>query len=216
MRVLRLVLVVVFAAAPGVSQASALPSREGATRSEMENHTRSAFSLLGQLWVTFWNKEGCRIDPLGGCAPSASDTEAGCRIDPWGTGQPRHETQEAQLCVSDPDYVPQISTTRLRKKLCAKDQDYASPQESMRHRFLLRASGNNYASPAATTHLRFYLRTSGGDYASQEETTRLGVFLCVSDLDYAPENLAVGRRIPLRAGWGAGHTSAARIFSFSI
>ena len=84
MRFLRLVLVVVFAAALGISQASALPSREGATRSEVGNYTRGALSRLGELLAAFWNKEGCRIDPLGGCAPSASDTEAGCGIDPWG------------------------------------------------------------------------------------------------------------------------------------
>jgi hypothetical protein len=85
MRVLRLVLVVVvFAAALGASHASALPSREGTVRLEVENYTRGAFGYLGDLLVMFWNKEGCRIDPLGGCAPSPSGTEEGCRIDPWG------------------------------------------------------------------------------------------------------------------------------------
>ena len=79
MRVLRLALVVAFAAVLGTSQASALPSRL-----KVENYTRSAFSLLGDLMVALWNKAGCRIDPLGGCAPSASETESGCRIDPWG------------------------------------------------------------------------------------------------------------------------------------
>lgn len=85
MRVLRLIAVFALVLALGASQASALPAREGAGPRQVGNHTRGVFSLLADLIVTLWSKEGCRIDPLGGgCAPSAPETEEGCRIDPWG------------------------------------------------------------------------------------------------------------------------------------
>ena len=84
MRVFRLIAVFALVLALGVVQASALPAREGAGRRQVENHTHSVFSLVGDIFVTLWNKAGCTIDPLGGCVPSVPETKEGCRIDPWG------------------------------------------------------------------------------------------------------------------------------------
>lgn len=77
MRAFRLIAVFALVLSLGASQASALPR-------QVENHTQGVFSLVVDLFATLWNKAGCTIDPLGGCAPSAPETEEGCRIDPWG------------------------------------------------------------------------------------------------------------------------------------
>lgn len=82
MRVLRLFAVLVVVLGLGISQASASqPIRETAGRDSKP--ALSFLAGLGALWVNFWTKAGCGIDPLGRCVTSAN-AEAGCGIDPWG------------------------------------------------------------------------------------------------------------------------------------
>ena len=66
----------------GISQASASPP----VREAVGRDSKPALSFLAgleALWVNFWTKEGCGIDPWGRCVTSAT-ADAGCRIDPWG------------------------------------------------------------------------------------------------------------------------------------
>lgn len=65
MRVFRPIAVFALVLALGASQASALPR-------QVENHTQGFFSLVVDLLMTLWNKAGCTIDPLGGCARQAA------------------------------------------------------------------------------------------------------------------------------------------------
>jgi hypothetical protein len=71
-------------------------------RAEQQIALRSPFHWLWNLLEVRWTKEGCRIDPNGGCVPAALPTpsldagcdpdgancapslESGCRIDPNG------------------------------------------------------------------------------------------------------------------------------------
>lgn len=64
---------------------------------------RPAPSPLAWIWNLLtgtWLKEGCRIDPSGGCAPSA---EAGCRIDPNGACASAPQSTTEAGCRIDPD-----------------------------------------------------------------------------------------------------------------
>jgi hypothetical protein len=82
MRILRPFAVLVVVLSLGISQASASqPVRETAGRDSKP--ALSFFAGLGALWMNFWTKEGCRMDPLGRCVTSAT-ADAGCRMDPWG------------------------------------------------------------------------------------------------------------------------------------
>ncbi len=64
MRSLRLFAVLVVVLGLGISQASASqPVRETAGRDSKP--ALGFLAGLGALWVNFWAKEGCRIDPLG-------------------------------------------------------------------------------------------------------------------------------------------------------
>jgi hypothetical protein len=99
MRVLRPFAVLVVVLGLGISQASASqPVRETAGRD-----SRPALSFLaglGALWMDFWTKEGCRIDPLGRCVTSVT-ADAGCRMDPLGRCLVAKPTTDAG-CGMDP------------------------------------------------------------------------------------------------------------------
>jgi hypothetical protein len=82
MRVLRLLAVLAMVLGTGVVPASASPAGRGARPAA--HRPVGFFDSLGQLFVSFLTKEGCRIDPLGHCITSSVTTEEGCRIDPWG------------------------------------------------------------------------------------------------------------------------------------
>jgi len=78
MRVVRtaavLLVLTLILGAPGAYAAPASSSARAASGNE----------ILHQLWgllTSFWSQAGCRIDPLGGCAPSPNE---GCRLDPLG------------------------------------------------------------------------------------------------------------------------------------
>ena len=86
MRSLRPFAVLVVVLGLGISQASASqPVRE--TAGPNSKPALSFLVRLGALWVNFWTKEGCRIDPLGRCVTSAT-ADAGCGMDPLGRGCP--------------------------------------------------------------------------------------------------------------------------------
>jgi len=80
----------------GASAAPASVARRAARGNETTPAVRSAMDLLHQLaslLVSLYSKEGCHIDPLGGCIPgsataptgdSTSNGDVGCQIDPWG------------------------------------------------------------------------------------------------------------------------------------
>ncbi len=92
MRILRKVVVVLLLGfVVGSPWASASQPRLEAPSCELNRTAQDALKLFAPLWNLFtnlWAKEGCGIDPLGGCvAATASpneNTDEGCGIDPWG------------------------------------------------------------------------------------------------------------------------------------
>ena len=82
----------------GAPWAAALEARPERAPHEVTRPARSALDLLQPLWnllARAWNKEGCRIDPLGGCIPGSAPTngvqaDEGCTIDPLGRCVPGH------------------------------------------------------------------------------------------------------------------------------
>jgi hypothetical protein len=71
---------------------------------ELRSRDYRGGDLLPSLWsvlLSWWSfgkapltKEGCRLDPLGGCQEAAPTTEAGCRLDPLGGCQEAAPTTE--------------------------------------------------------------------------------------------------------------------------
>jgi len=79
--------------------ASASPGPQEMPRREARGAVRSFFAIfdeLRSLLAGIWSKEGCRIDPLGGCSTGHSSREttptsdASCVIDPLGGCASRH------------------------------------------------------------------------------------------------------------------------------
>lgn len=60
--------------------------REDARPARLAAFARSAAVLLWSQLTGLWEKEGCVIDPHGGCVTgqSTTETDAGCIIDPNG------------------------------------------------------------------------------------------------------------------------------------
>ena len=99
MRILRPFAVLVVVLGLGISQASASqPVRETAGRDSKP--ALGFLAGLGALWMNFWTKEACGIDPWGRCITSAT-ADAGCGIDPWGRCPVAKPTADAG-CRMDP------------------------------------------------------------------------------------------------------------------
>ena len=70
------------------------------------NRELHTFDILARLWSTvsaLWAKEGCNIDPHGGC--TAPSTKEGCKLDPHGaciTEQPASSPTTDSGCMLDP------------------------------------------------------------------------------------------------------------------
>lgn len=67
----------------------------------------SAFleDLLSRVWsflAGVRNKEGCHLDPSGGCAPGAIRPDTGCHLDPDGRCAPEPTIQTDTGCHLDP------------------------------------------------------------------------------------------------------------------
>ena len=97
MRVLRTAAVLVLLGLTlGAPWASAAQARSDIPQRELKRATPSALHLLDpwqSLITILLMKAGCRIDPLGHCAPGGTqtqDTDAGCTIDPLGRCTPGH------------------------------------------------------------------------------------------------------------------------------
>ena len=83
----------------GAPWAAALEARPDGVPREATGAARSALDLLHPLWnllARAWSKEGCTMDPLGGCtagaetggATQAPTSKEGCVIDPLGGCRP--------------------------------------------------------------------------------------------------------------------------------
>jgi hypothetical protein len=104
MRVLHLIAVLVLCLTFGVSQASAAQARRETASREVKPATLNFHGILGRLGgllTAIWTKEGCGIDPLGGCAPSMPTSDSGCTIDPLG-GCATNTSNSDAGCVIDP------------------------------------------------------------------------------------------------------------------
>jgi hypothetical protein len=96
MRNFRILFVLILFALVSVSGAWAATSRSskaGIQKRPQATALSPRLQVLQQLWVGFWTKEGCWIDPLGRCgldgvSSQPQDSEEGCRIDPWGRCSP--------------------------------------------------------------------------------------------------------------------------------
>jgi hypothetical protein len=65
---------------------------------------RDFLPSVWRLFLRWWSpedmrKEGCGIDPLGGCQKAAPTTDAGCRIDPFAAQQETDSTTEEGMTM---------------------------------------------------------------------------------------------------------------------
>jgi hypothetical protein len=94
-RILFVLILLALVPVSGVRAATARSSREDIQKRPQATALSLRLQALQQLWVGFWTKEGCRIDPWGLCEPSSStsptqSSDAGCGADPWGRCLPDH------------------------------------------------------------------------------------------------------------------------------
>jgi len=95
MRIARLFAVLVLSLALGVSQVAASQAPRGKTTRADRPVTVRVLDRLVSFVSVLWQKEGCRIDPLGRCVDSTVNIEAGCGIDPWGGCEASAPTTDA-------------------------------------------------------------------------------------------------------------------------
>ena len=99
----------------GAPWAAALEARPDGVPRQATWAARSTLDILHPLWnllARVWNKEGCTIDPLGGCVPKADSgaqattSKEGCRMDPLGGclpgTTPTNGVQGDEGCTMDP------------------------------------------------------------------------------------------------------------------
>jgi hypothetical protein len=103
MRLRTVVVLLLLGLAAGASAATAAESHTRIPHRAEAVSTQGQLALLGPVgayFVSIWSNIGCRIDPLGRCAPDqnesapppaagdssgeALEADAGCIIDPWG------------------------------------------------------------------------------------------------------------------------------------
>lgn len=106
-RALIVLAVLLLTASAGLPAWGAQPrSREEARPARLAALARSAAALFWSQLTGRWDKEGCIIDPNGGCrtGQTTAETDAGCGLDPNGgctAGQTTTETDEG--CWIDPN-----------------------------------------------------------------------------------------------------------------